>query len=91
MSALRFGTGILARHEALAATTEGEGCLTRTYLTAKHREAGELIAGWMREAGMAAGFPAGRVATLLSRWPVRATPRCSFCSTQPSLAASITS
>ena len=78
MSALRFGTGILARHEALAAITEGEGCLTRTYLTAKHREAGELIAGWMREAGMAAGFDAmgnlvGRYAGATADAPVLMT------------------
>jgi hydantoinase/carbamoylase family amidase len=58
MSALRFGSGLLARHEALAALTEDEGRLTRTYLTPRHREAGELIAAWMREAGMQAGFDA---------------------------------
>lgn len=58
MSAPRFGEAILARHDELAALTEEPGRLTRTYLTAKHREAGEKIAGWMREAGMTAGFDA---------------------------------
>ncbi len=58
MSTLRFGDAILARHDELAAITEEEGRLTRTYLTAKHREAGERIIGWMREAGMTAAFDA---------------------------------
>jgi len=58
VSALRFGPGILARHEALARFTQDEGRLTRTYLTAKHREAGETVMAWMREAGMEAQFDA---------------------------------
>jgi len=58
MTNSKFGDAILARHDALAALTEGEGCLTRTYLTPKHREAGELLIRWMREAGMSAAFDA---------------------------------
>lgn len=49
---LRFGPGILARADTLAAITAEPPGITRTYLTPEHRQAGELIAGWMREAGM---------------------------------------
>lgn len=78
MSALRFGPGILARHEALAKLSQEEGRLTRTYLTARHREAGETIIGWMREAGMEAGFDAmgnvvGRYAGATADAPVLMT------------------
>ena len=55
---MKFGGRILEQAEALGKLSEDDGRLTRTYLTAKHREAGELIAVWMREAGMQAGFDA---------------------------------
>jgi allantoate deiminase len=51
-AAMRFGPSILERAEVLGAMTEDPPRVTRTYLTARHREAGETIAGWMREAGM---------------------------------------
>jgi len=56
--ALRFGPQIMARADELAAITEDAPRLTRTYLTAQHREAGERIAGWMREAGMSVHWDA---------------------------------
>src|SRR5690606_30150814 len=49
---------ILARADQLAAISEEPGRITRRYLTPQHRQAGELIAGWMREAGMEASFDA---------------------------------
>jgi allantoate deiminase len=55
---MRFATDILRQHDLLASITEEPGRITRTYLTPQHREAGELIAGWMREAGMDAHFDA---------------------------------
>ena len=55
---MRFGPRLLARCDELAAISEDAGRLTRTCLTPQHRAAGELIAGWMREAGMDAHFDA---------------------------------
>lgn len=55
---MRFGPDLLRRHDLLATISEEPGRLTRTYLTPQHREAGEVIAGWMREAGMDAHFDA---------------------------------
>jgi hydantoinase/carbamoylase family amidase len=55
---MRFGPAILARCDALAALSEDAGRLTRTYLTPQHRAAGEMVAGWMRDAGMEARFDA---------------------------------
>jgi hydantoinase/carbamoylase family amidase len=52
------GAIILEQAAVLGAITEEPGRLTRTYLTPQHREAGEHIARWMREAGMSAGFDA---------------------------------
>ena len=56
--ALRFGPQIMARADELAAVTEEAPRLTRTYLTAQHRQAGERIAAWMREAGMSVHWDA---------------------------------
>ena len=75
---MRFGPQILARCDALAAISEEPGRLTRRYLTPQHREAGEKIAAWMREAGMEAGFDAlgnvvGRYAAGLPDAPVVVT------------------
>jgi allantoate deiminase len=53
-----MGAGIMRRVEELAAITEEPGRLTRTFLTAEHRRAGETVIGWMRDAGMSADFDA---------------------------------
>jgi allantoate deiminase len=58
MSALVFGPRILERAEALSHLTERPGMVARSYLTPRHREAGDLILGWMREAGMEASYDA---------------------------------
>jgi hydantoinase/carbamoylase family amidase len=42
----------------LAAITQDAPRLTRAYLTPEHRRAGDLIAGWMREAGMSVKWDA---------------------------------
>ena len=47
------GARILDRIDRLAAISEDAPRLTRTYLTDAHRQANELVAAWMREAGMA--------------------------------------
>jgi allantoate deiminase len=58
-----FGATIMERAAILGRITEREGMLARSYLTPQHREAGELIRGWMRAAGMDADFDAlGNVA-----------------------------
>ena len=43
---------ILSRLETLAQLSESDDGLTRQYLSVEHREANELVGGWMREAGM---------------------------------------
>lgn len=55
---MRFGPSILARAEELSAFSERPGMLARSYLTPQHRQAGERIRAWMREAGMQAQFDA---------------------------------
>jgi allantoate deiminase len=44
---------VLERCDALAAFSEEDGRLTRRFATPALRAAGEAVAGWMREAGMA--------------------------------------
>jgi allantoate deiminase len=44
----------MARIEALARCSADDRALTRVYLSAEHRAANDLVAGWMREAGLAA-------------------------------------
>lgn len=77
-TACRFGESILARAELLAAITAEAPRLTRAYLTPEHRRAGELIAGWMREAGMsvhwdALGNVVGRYEAAVADAPVLMT------------------
>lgn len=43
----------MSRLDQLAAVTSTPGEITRLYLTREHREAAELVSGWMREAGLA--------------------------------------
>jgi len=61
----RFGEVITDRLIELAALSDEPGGLTRLYLSPAHRKAADLVAGWMREAGMttrldAAGNVVGR-------------------------------
>ncbi|CAO3362128.1 allantoate amidohydrolase [Azospirillum melinis] len=49
---LLSGPALLDRIDALAAISAEEGRLSRLYLTPEHRRANDLVAGWMREAGM---------------------------------------
>ena len=48
-----LGETIAARLIELAAVSDEPGRLTRLYLGPGHRKAADLVAGWMREAGMA--------------------------------------
>ncbi|MGI9332915.1 MAG: allantoate amidohydrolase [Gammaproteobacteria bacterium] len=52
------GPRIMHRLEQLARCSEEPEALTRTFLTDEHRAAGQLLKGWMEEAGMRAGFDA---------------------------------
>jgi len=61
-----LGETIAARLTELAAVSDEPSRLTRLYLGPGHRKAAELVAGWMREAGMtvridAAGSVVGRL------------------------------
>jgi allantoate deiminase len=72
------GHEILRRADELAAISEEPGRITRTYLTPQHRQAGERIRAWMREAGMDADFDAlgnvvGRYAAADADAPVLVT------------------
>lgn len=55
---LRFGTGIMARLDELAKISQDSQALSRHFLTAEHKAAGNLIKGWMEAAGMSARFDA---------------------------------
>src|SRR5271156_2792061 len=48
-----LGEAIAARLIELAAVSDEDGRLTRLYLGPAHRKAADLVAGWMRDAGMA--------------------------------------
>jgi allantoate deiminase len=54
MNAAQAAVRIMQRLEALAALTADPPRLTRVFLSEEHRRANELVAGWMREAGMQA-------------------------------------
>lgn len=53
-----FGATITARIDELARTSAAAGEVTRLYLTPEHRQAADLILGWMRDAGMSAHLDA---------------------------------
>jgi allantoate deiminase len=55
---MNYGNSILERADILGRISEDTGRITRTFLTAQHRRAGEQIIAWMQEAGMEAGFDA---------------------------------
>jgi allantoate deiminase len=49
---------VMARLDALSRLSSQSDGLTRLYLTPEHKAAAELVATWMREAGMTAGIDA---------------------------------
>lgn len=49
-----LGAEIMARIDELAALSESPNGLTRRYLTPEHRQANDLVGGWMIDAGMTA-------------------------------------
>jgi allantoate deiminase len=57
---------VLRRADALAACTEEPGRLTRRFATPALREAGDLVLGWMQEAGMTAHRDA--IGNVVGRW-----------------------
>ena len=52
------GEMIAARIDALAAFSDDPACLTRLTLSPAHKNAADLVMGWMRKAGMDAHFDA---------------------------------
>ncbi len=57
---------VLRRADALAACTEEPGRLTRRFATPALRDAGDLVLGWMRDAGMTARRDA--IGNVVGRW-----------------------
>jgi allantoate deiminase len=57
---------VLSRAEALAACTEEPGRLTRRFATPALADAGDLVCGWMRDAGMDARRDA--IGNVVGRW-----------------------
>jgi allantoate deiminase len=55
---MRFGNRLMQQAEDLSQFSQSEIGLTRTYLTAQHRQAGDYLLALMREAGMQAGYDA---------------------------------
>ena len=55
---LPFGSDIVERIDALGAISETPDQITRIFLSPQHRQAAELLLGWMREAGMTASLDA---------------------------------
>jgi len=55
---MRFGTELMRQADALGLFSEDLPQVTRTYLSAQHKEAGEYLIGLMQRAGMEAGFDA---------------------------------
>jgi allantoate deiminase len=57
---------IVSRIHQLAAISEDPSCITRRYGTAAAAEAGTVVLGWMREAGLDAGMDA--IGNIRGRW-----------------------
>src|SRR3954452_23967033 len=57
---------VLDRADRLAACTEEPGRLTRRFATPALAEAGDLVLGWMREAGVSARRDA--IGNVVGRW-----------------------
>ncbi len=55
---MKFGTELMRQAETLGSFTEDAPRVTRTYLSAQHKQAGEYLIGLMRRAGMTADFDA---------------------------------
>ena len=55
---MKFGPALMQQAEVLGRFTEDAPRVTRTYLSAEHKAAGEYLIGLMREAGMQAQFDA---------------------------------
>ncbi len=58
---------LMRRLDRLAACSDDADGLTRLYLSPAHRDAVDLIAGWMREAGLSVSLDPA--ATLVGLWP----------------------
>jgi allantoate deiminase len=55
---MQFGPALMAQAETLGRFTEDAPRLTRTYLSAEHRQAGDYLRGLMQAAGMQAQYDA---------------------------------
>lgn len=63
---LVLGRRLMDRLDALARFSDDAEGLTRLYLSPSHKQAAEVLAGWMREAGLAVRLDA--VGTLIGRY-----------------------
>lgn len=64
-----LGEAIATRLAELATVSDEPGRLTRLYLGPAHRKAADLVAGWMREAGMTTRVDA--TGNVVGRYPAR--------------------
>ena len=55
---MRFGEELMRQADTLASFSEDAPQITRTYLSAQHKQAGEYLIELMKRAGMGAGFDA---------------------------------
>jgi allantoate deiminase len=60
---------VMERIEALARISEEPACLTRTFCSPAMRQANDLVASWMREAGMTTSEDA--IGNLIGRYPAQ--------------------
>ncbi len=72
---MKFGVALMQQADVLARFSEDAPRVTRTYLSAEHKAAGNYLIGLMQEAGMRAGFDAlgnivGRYAAANENAPV---------------------
>ena len=55
---MKFGPTLMQQADVLAGFTEDAPRITRTYLSAEHKQAGDYLISLMRDAGMEAGYDA---------------------------------
>jgi allantoate deiminase len=67
MSTIDLAQTVMERIETLARISEEPNCLTRTFGSPAMRQANELVAAWMREAGMSVSQDA--IGNLIGRYP----------------------
>ena len=71
-----MGQNIIVRLDALTACTDEPGRITRLYLGPAHRKAADLVATWLKEAGLSTRVDAVTMSSAATKAPAMALPRC---------------